>query len=222
MMNKERLENIKSDLDRSRSRLQQIKSCLELSPEKLCGRLTSQKTKIFCVGFNKTGTTSTAVALAELGFNVAPQAPAEMLIKDWGQRKFDRILDFCGQFDAFQDIPFSLPYTFIALDLAFPNSKFVLTIRDSPEMWFESLHRYHCNLFSFDKTINWSDLEKAEYCYKGWIAETHKLIFQADQQSLFDCKKYQDIYCIIKQLKIILSISLMHFWLLTLLKVIPT
>jgi hypothetical protein len=102
-----------------------------------------QSSKIFCIGFNKTGTTSTAKALGELGFKVAPQAPFEKLLYDWAERKFDRLIEICQDYEAFQDIPFSLPYTFQVLDFCFPGSKFILTVRTTSEMWFNSLVRFH-------------------------------------------------------------------------------
>ena len=43
---------------------------------------------------NKTGTESTKAALIELGFQFAPQLPAEMMLKDWAERRFDKLIDF--------------------------------------------------------------------------------------------------------------------------------
>ena len=101
------------------------------------------KQKIFCIGQNKTGTTSLTKALHDLGITVGRETPAHLLLYDWARRDFRRIIRFCHTAQAFQDIPFSLPYTFQAMDMAFPNSKFILTIRDSSEQWFESLLKHH-------------------------------------------------------------------------------
>jgi 3-oxoacyl-[acyl-carrier-protein] synthase III len=54
------------------------------------------KQKIFCVGCNKTGTTSLEVALRELGYIMGDQATAELLtIQYWGKRDFRRIIRYC-------------------------------------------------------------------------------------------------------------------------------
>lgn len=91
--------------------------------------LFRRRPKVFCVGRNKTGTTSIAKALRALGFKVGDQARAETLIEDWARRDFRKIVRYCRTADAFQDVPFSWPHTFEALDQAFPQSKFILTVR---------------------------------------------------------------------------------------------
>jgi hypothetical protein len=53
------------------------------------------KQKIFCIGINKTGTTSMAKALSELGISIGRQGPAELLIQDWARRDFRRLIRFC-------------------------------------------------------------------------------------------------------------------------------
>ncbi|MGE0432053.1 MAG: sulfotransferase, partial [Planctomycetota bacterium] len=101
------------------------------------------KQRVFGIGLNKTGTTSLATALQQLGFDVAPQEPFEALFDDWAARRFDRIIRLCRRWQAFQDIPFSLPFTFQALDAAYPGSLFVQTVRTTEEQWLSSLLRYH-------------------------------------------------------------------------------
>jgi hypothetical protein len=95
---------------------------------------------------------STTAALIELGFQFAPQLPAERMLKDWAERRFDKLIDFCYDYQCFKDIPFSLPYTFQILDTHYPKSKFILTIRDNSQVWFESIKRFHGQLFSQGKT----------------------------------------------------------------------
>jgi hypothetical protein len=69
------------------------------------------KQKLFCIGLNKTGTTSLSKALERLGIQMAPQYLAEPFIRDWSRRDFRRIIRFCRYFQAFQDVPFSCPFT---------------------------------------------------------------------------------------------------------------
>jgi len=102
--------------------------------------------KLFCVGFNKTGTTSLELALSSLGFHMGNQARGELLFRDWCNRKFERIIQLATTADAFQDIPFSLPYTFQVMDLSFPDAKFILTVRDDPEQWYQSISTFHAKI----------------------------------------------------------------------------
>ena len=125
-------------------------------------------TKVFCIGFNKTGTTSLRVALEELGYTLGNQPEAEMFVDDWACRKFARIIDYCAGADAFQDIPFSLPFTYQALDAAFPDSKFILTVRRNSETWYRSLTTFHANLFNAGKIPSEEDLAHAVYRFQGW------------------------------------------------------
>jgi hypothetical protein len=89
--------------------------------------------KVFCVGFQKTGTTSLQYALSLMGYRVAGyfsmadfSSPEEMR---------DRALEMALRFDAFGDNPWAV--LFRDLDAAFPGSKFILTTRD-PDRWYAS------------------------------------------------------------------------------------
>ncbi|MFC1761263.1 sulfotransferase [Planctomycetota bacterium] len=147
---------------------------------------SARRQKIICIGRNKTGTTSIAKALKELDFIVAEQGPAELLIHDWARRDFRRIIRFCHTAQAFQDIPFSLPYTFQALDMRFPGSKFILTVRDSPEQWYASLTRFHAKLFGSGEIPSCNDLKKAQYRYAGWMYEAFHAIYGTPDANLYD------------------------------------
>ena len=144
------------------------------------------KRKIFCIGQNKTGTSSLAVALRELGITVPLTCLGEPLIHDWAKRDFRKIFHFCHTGQAFQDIPFSLPYTFQALDMRFPGSKFILTIRDSPEQWYSSLIRFHAKLFGNGKVPDRNSLKRATYRYPGWMYEANRAIFPTPEDDLYN------------------------------------
>lgn len=81
-------------------------------------------------------------AMNELGFVVGKQSEAEKLLHHWANRNFDPIIDYCKSAIFFQDIPFSLPYTFMAMDNAFKNSKFILTVRDDSDQWYTSIKEF--------------------------------------------------------------------------------
>ena len=153
--------------------------------------------KIFCIGLGKTGTTSLENLLSMFGFSLGNQAVGEVLSHDWLiNQNPERIIRFCHTADAFQDAPFGYPGLYKELDKAFPNSKFILTVRDTPEKWFESLIRFHTKLFSSDpsRPPNEDDLNNASYRYKGYMLETHILLYGYPKTPLYDESTYKDHY----------------------------
>ncbi|MFT6855990.1 MAG: hypothetical protein ACJA0X_001967 [Cyclobacteriaceae bacterium] len=147
------------------------------------------KQKIFCIGKNKTGTTSMSAFLKTLGFKVAPQRPAELLIHDWGKRNFSNIINYVKVSGvAFQDIPFSLAETYQVMDSAFPNSKFILTVRDSPETWYHSLTSFHSKLFGNGHLPTKEDLQNVDYMYKGFAWELNRLIHSTPESDPYNKK----------------------------------
>ncbi len=133
-----------------------------------------KKTKIFCIGANKTGTTSLEKFFKDHDYNVAPQRPAELLLDDYMKRNWNPIIKYCKKYEVFQDIPFSNLYTFIILDQAFPNSKFILSVRDSSEQWCQSLTKFHSKKFGKNGAIPTpEDLQNAGYVYLGWMWKSH-------------------------------------------------
>ncbi|MDP5018647.1 hypothetical protein FJR11_21910 [Anabaena sp. UHCC 0187] len=94
-------------------------------------------TKIFCIGFHKTGTTSLAVALKKLGYSVTgPNGVQDLNIS---QNVFVMAYALVEQYDAFQDNPWPIIYK--ELDTKYPGSKFILTLRDS-KSWIRSQVRH--------------------------------------------------------------------------------
>ncbi len=95
--------------------------------------------KVFCIGFQKTGTTSLYAALTTLGYETAAVVgrgwSAERLAAEGAALCIDTMRDY----DAAQDMPW--PIFFRDLDAAFPGSKFILTVRDS-ESWFASIESH--------------------------------------------------------------------------------
>lgn len=152
--------------------------------------------KVFCIGRNKTGTTSLAAALNELGFVVGVQTWAERLLPDWGRRDFRGIIRYCHTAQAFQDIPFSLPYTFQAVDMHFPGSKFILTVRDNPEQWYESLVRFHGNgkAFGKERMSSLSALKEVDYAYKGFAYDARVLVHDCTEEDPYNKEVLIDHY----------------------------
>lgn len=150
------------------------------------------KSKIFVIGFNKTGTTSVYQAMKEFDVIVGNQRKAELLVSDCIEENYSSLFAYCKSAEAFQDIPFSKPGIFKLLDEKFPNSKFILTVRDSPEQWFNSICRFHTKLFSQkDDLPTLDDLQNAEYVHKGWTYLSHTWTYG---ERLYDFDHYTKIY----------------------------
>ncbi|MFW5983428.1 MAG: sulfotransferase [bacterium] len=151
--------------------------------------------KVFCIGFHKTGTSSLAAALRKFGFKMGNQTVGEMLATDYFRKDYDRIIAFCESAEAFQDTPFAFPELFKELDKSFPKSKFILTIRDTPEQWFNSLVRFHTKKYSSDKQNppTEKDLANAIYRYKGLPLETKKA-YNWPETPLYEKYNYLKFY----------------------------
>ena len=141
-----------------------------------------QGAKFFCVGLNKTGTTSLKNEFRRLHFKVGSQRQGELLFfEHYFKSEFRPILDFCKSAEFFQDLPFSCPETFKHLDQAFPSGKFILTIRDDPEQWYESLTQFHARLFGTQgQPPTVAELEAATYVKKGFMKRAIQLFGTSD------------------------------------------
>lgn len=135
------------------------------------------KPKVFCVGRNNTGLASMREAFIQLGLVVGNKKFGELLLHDWGRRNFRRLYILCLTAQAFHDAPFSYPFTFIALDQKFPRSKFILTVRDDPEAWYQAKIEFHKEFFGDGQLPSWEDLKAENYIYKGRMSDAIRLRF---------------------------------------------
>jgi hypothetical protein len=154
--------------------------------------------KVFVIGRNKTGTTSLAKVLTDLGYSVGYQHQAERLIEDWGVRDFRKLIRYCRFSDAFQDVPFSYHYTFQAMDAAFPSSKFILSVRGSEDEWFESLIRYQ-KLVNERRTGEYrlptvEEIKQTTYNYPDYAWRKRQLIGIGSENSTFPEKELKAYY----------------------------
>ena len=143
--------------------------------------------KVFCIGLSRTGTTSLEQALRDLCYQLGDQHQGELLLPQYAVRNFRPIVDFCLTADAFQDAPFSFPFTYLALDQSFPNAKFILSVRDDSDQWYRSLVRYHSNLFGGGRIPTKENLIGATYSYPGFVWESVKVLLNASEED-------EDIY----------------------------
>lgn len=143
-------------------------------------------TKVFCVGRNKTGTTSLAEALRSLGLVVGDQDWAGRLAHDWGTRDFRRLFRYCHTAQAFQDVPFSLPFTYQALDQRFPGSKFILTVRNNADEWYGSLTRFHSAMFGHGRIPTADDLKASSYISPGAAYKFNRMLYDTPVDDLYN------------------------------------
>jgi len=90
--------------------------------------------KVFGIGFHKTGTTTLDSALQILGFSIAPVRTD--LVKSLSKGDMNPTLEVANTYNAFQDNPW--PILFKEMYSEFPNSKFILTIREQNK-WISSV-----------------------------------------------------------------------------------
>jgi len=94
--------------------------------------------KVFCIGFQKTGTTSLGLALHYLGYKVCGYNPFRGFSgkSDFDLKLFEKLVyELSEQYSAFKDTPWPLFYK--EMDEKYPGSKFILVVRDT-DKWFLS------------------------------------------------------------------------------------
>jgi len=102
--------------------------------------------KIFAIGFHKTGTSSLGRALEILGYKscfganeLRAQLGDSNMMQALFKSDFESIFKFAEAYECFNDLPWFAIYK--ALDQRFPNSKFILTTRIESS-WLKSSKEY--------------------------------------------------------------------------------
>jgi len=133
--------------------------------------------KVFGVGLNKTGTTTLGECLAHWGFRHISCSEAAFNL--WREGNIAGLIEMAANFDSFEDWPWPLVYR--ELDAAFPGSKFILTTRGTPDIWFRSLcnHAVKTGPTEFRKAIY------GEYMPHGH-KKTHVALYEAHNQGVLD------------------------------------
>ncbi|MGH1424001.1 MAG: sulfotransferase family protein [Pseudooceanicola sp.] len=105
--------------------------------------------KVFCIGFQKTGTTSMESALQVLGLTVASVYGKHIPLDQFRREYVAMGLARAAEVDAVQDMPW--PLLFKDLDAAFPGAKFILTTRDEDAWWASILGHFGANPHMFQQ-----------------------------------------------------------------------
>jgi len=119
------------------------------------------------------------------------QSIASRLMDDIMIKKYDRFFEFCKTGEAFQDIPFTVPGFYKILDREFPNSKFILTVRNDEEQWYNSILKFHSKLFSNGNVPTEKDILKDKMIYTGWRLKVLKYLYG---ESLYSKEFYKNLY----------------------------
>jgi len=94
--------------------------------------------KVFGIGLNKTGTKTLGKSLSILGYN--NKSYDLSLLQDYSNGNYDSIFQASDLYGSFEDWPWPLLYK--ELDFRYPDAKFILTYRKTPEIWYESLCKH--------------------------------------------------------------------------------
>ena len=105
-------------------------------------------------------------------------------------------MDLCLSAQVFQDIPFSLPFTFELLDFSFPGAKFILSVRGSADEWYDSLIRFHTKIIGKGRTPNPDDLKEFPYHQKGWIWDNMRFVYGIDEETLYSKEIFKKHYIV--------------------------
>ena len=157
--------------------------------------------KVFVIGLNKTGTTSTEKALLDFGYKLGNQVDAE-LISDYALKgNYKYLLEYLKTANAFQDQPFSFRGFYKVLHQKYPNSKFILTIRSNEDVWYDSLVSFTKKRFLNDgikigEELTISNLKKLDYRYPQMPYNIMKMLWLRDRHVLLDEDKlFDEDYC---------------------------
>jgi hypothetical protein len=103
----------------------------------------TQSNRIFCLGVNRTGTTTINQCFQELDLtpvasaNTYPPEAEQRISRFFRYKNYQDMLELAGQYRAFQDWPWNMWSMYRHLDSGFPDSHFILTERD-PDSWWRS------------------------------------------------------------------------------------
>ena len=161
--------------------------------------------KIFCVGDNKTGTTTLGAILRYYGYSLPSQAHQELQLTNLAfKTDYKALQQFCEQYDAFQDMPFSQGMTFVVADALFPNSKFILSERPVEE-WFNSMCNFHRKILKVNDLSSLKErdlIERFTYLYPGYSHSNKKRFLtsfegmekKVNWNRLYDFDWYSEMY----------------------------
>ncbi len=141
--------------------------------------------KIFCIGYNKTGSTSLYHAIKRLGFrgDLSTMNEGEFLMQNVKEGDLKSVIDWIEKWndvELFKDVPFSIPHVWKSLYQKYPDAIYILSERDSSEQWYNSIYKFHKLGFGFSDKPSWDDVKERGY---GYIREDRSGGFLYDYMS---------------------------------------
>lgn len=116
--------------------------------------------KIICTGLNRTGTTSLASSLKNMGLKQFPENIGHQFLSHQViHGSYGNIINSIENidYDFYEDIPFSFPKVYQHIFKMFPKEKYILTVRNSSEEWAESCIRFYGEALETEKITNFDN-----------------------------------------------------------------
>ncbi|MEJ8569662.1 sulfotransferase family protein [Wenzhouxiangellaceae bacterium CH-27] len=121
---------------------------MEASPESNAVNPDSKiRGRVFCLGMNKTGTSTLKRCFKELGYRpiASPgtysRAEIARVNHFYKYKNYEDMLQLAERFQAFEDRPWNMWRMYRELHERFPDSRFILTFRE-PESWWRSVEQW--------------------------------------------------------------------------------
>lgn len=134
--------------------------------------------------------------MKENGFKCGNQPEGELLINAYANECWSKIISFCHTAEFFQDLPFSAPKTAGVLLENFPNAKYILTIRESADVWYRSITEFHKIKFGKNgNTPTKKNLMQAEYRYKGFAWDANRALYDSPENDPYKKVNLVEAYC---------------------------
>jgi len=135
--------------------------------------LKTLPTRIFGIGMHKTATTSLNAAFNILGFKSGHWKTAHWAKAIWNEMNMLGSSSTLEKYYVLSDLP--IPLLYEELDIAYPNSKFILTIRDEVD-WLQSVKKHWSSSYNKFRHVWDTDpfthkVHKLLYGQKGFDAE---------------------------------------------------
>lgn len=94
--------------------------------------------KVVGIGFQKTGTTTLGRCLEAFGFR--HRGWDIDLFRRWSTGDVEGLMEEVRAWESFEDFPW--PFLYEDIDRLFPNSRFILTLRQDADTWYDSVLRW--------------------------------------------------------------------------------
>ncbi len=153
--------------------------------------------KIVVVGYNKTGTTSLNGYFKSVGFLTSPQREFEKMTQLYQSGNWTSIFQAMSEWETFQDSPFatSTPAFIEAIEQRWPDTRFILSVRNNDEEWFRSHKQFHSKLWHGGKEdISWEDIKRVHYISPTFHYEAMKRYVPDESMDPYDMATWKAVY----------------------------